>query len=239
MQALWRGMAETPASNLAGLCRLFEGAARAHATALGLGVEHLHEAGRAWVLARLSLRVNHMPADGSRVEVLTWPSRRTAGVRARRDFELLAPNGATLAQAESTWLVIDRSTHRPMRLPAWFSTFDYYPRDTSAPPLEWTVDAQAGGILLHRVVGEPDLDENHHVNNVTYVEWAMESLPPQLQSGWQARALDVEYTAEAFLGDPVEAEVRFEPTTGRLSQQFSTAGKRIARLASLWTTPQK
>lgn len=235
MEALWRGKAETPASSLAGLCRLFEGAARAHATALGLGVEHLHEAGRAWVLARLSLRVNHIPAAGDEVEVLTWPSRRTAGVRARRDFELLAPNGATLAEAESTWLVIDRSTHRPLRLPAWFSTFDYYPRDTSAPLLAWTLDAQAGGLLLHREVGEPDLDENRHVNNVTYVEWAMESLPPEVQSGWVARALDVEYAAEAFLGDRIIADVRFDPATGRLWQQFRLGDKPVARLASLWT----
>ncbi len=201
MDLIWREPRVLEAApSLTAICRLFEDAARRHATHLGLGVEHLHAAGRAWVLSRLSLRVHAMPAAGAPVDVLTWPSRRTAGVRAARDFELRGLSGALLAEAASIWLILDLKSRRPTRLPAELLGLKFPSQDTqvTCQPIP---ESSTPAVHFTRTVTESDLDENHHVNNVSYVAWSEPYLPPS------PAALDIEYLAEAFLGDPIDIAV--------------------------------
>jgi len=50
-----------------------------------------------------------------------------------------------------------------------------------------------------------DLDLNRHVNNVSYIEWVMGSLPPDIHDRAVLTDLEVNYIAEAFSGDRVLA----------------------------------
>jgi acyl-ACP thioesterase len=56
---------------------------------------------------------------------------------------------------------------------------------------------------------------NAHVNNVRYVEWAVESLPPEAVQGYELVALELHFRAETGHGEQVtvEAECR-EATDG-------------------------
>jgi acyl-ACP thioesterase len=186
------------AATLAALCRGFEQVATPHAGLLGVGIEHLHAEGRAWVLNRMSVRVERWPADGEMLDWTTWPSRRTAGIRAARDFELRASDGALRAAACSTWLVLDLKTRRPTRLPAHLLALTFPDGHAEA---DWPEGPATNGFttLARRTVVEADLDVNRHVNNVSYVAWAEEAL-----GGGRNRRLAIEYVGEAFLGDTVE-----------------------------------
>ncbi len=180
---------------------MFEDAARHHATHLGFGVADLHAGGKAWVLSRLALRVLRLPSAGERVAVGTWPSRRTAGVRAWRDLELRTAGGALLAEAASIWLIVDRGSKRVSRLPGEFSTLAFPGKDTGvAPDAGWEASGAADRVSSHLVV-EADLDENVHANNVSYVGWAWDALGG---GAGDCRRLDVDYLGEALLGDSVE-----------------------------------
>jgi len=201
MQMIWsERRAWTGAASLAALDRGLEQMATAHAAELGVGIERLHADGRAWVLSRISMRVDRWPVGGEMVEWRTWPSRRTSGVRATRDFELRAADGALLAAAESTWLILDLKTRRPARLPRYLLELPLPEHEAGAPWPEWPA---AGGFetVARRTVSEDDLDVNRHVNNVSYVVWAEQALGAGV-----FRRLAVEYLGEAFLGDAVAIE---------------------------------
>lgn len=52
---------------------LLQETAKNHAEVLGLGYEQMYRHGRAWVLARMRIRLEKMPLMGAVVQVLTWP----------------------------------------------------------------------------------------------------------------------------------------------------------------------
>ena len=70
------------------LCKLLQEAATAHAAKLGVAVESLREAGVAWVLSHLRLRVERWPGPDAEIVVKTWPEAANRLLVERR-FEVL------------------------------------------------------------------------------------------------------------------------------------------------------
>lgn len=239
MDLLWREPRNAPAgAGVAFLCRLFEDAARHHATHLGFGVEDLHRGGRAWVLGRFSLRIHGAPAASEAVEVATWPSRRTSGIRAWRDFELRAPGGGLLAEATSIWLILDLATRRPARLPAELLALPFPERDTGiAPPPAAREPAGPPSHIDNHTITAADLDENRHANNVAYVAWACAAAPPPLAATARVEELHAEYLGESFEGEQVRISTWEEPAGGprrRLTQRLECGERLVARVTTLW-----
>lgn len=239
MDLLWRESRVMPQpAGIPELCRLFEDAARHHATHLGVGVADLHSTGRAWVLGRFSLCVRSWPAPGQPVEVFTWPSRRTAGIRAWRDFELRSAAGELLAEAASIWVILDLATRRPIRLPDVFRALDFPARDTAiAPPAKWPEPVGPPSHLATHTVSAADLDENNHANNVAYIAWACAAAPPPLAAVSRIEQLHVDYLEETFAGETVAIAAWQEPHPDgsvRLNQRLECPPRRLTRVLSLW-----
>jgi acyl-CoA thioester hydrolase len=76
-------------------------------------------------------------------------------------------------------------------------------------------------------VGQADLDELQHVNNVRYVQWIQDIsrehwlnvAPPDLaeKALWVVRKHEIEYKEAAILGDMIEISTYIEATKGPLS----------------------
>ncbi len=201
----------------AGIARILEQAAAEHAAALGVGIGELRKSGHAWMLTQLGLRARRWPDPGEALEVLTWPSRRTAGARAWREFEVLSGSGEPLVEAASVWLVVDLERRRPVRLPRLLYALDYPDKHTSvrfAPLPEPPADHPR---VFHLKVEPEDLDINNHVNNVTWLEWAEAAVGAP-----EAAAVQIDFLEEARLGQEItlltwerkEAPERIQRITG-------------------------
>lgn len=213
---------------VADVCRLFETAAGEHAAALGAGIEALRAEGRAWMLVQLGLRAARWPGAGEEVEVRTWPSRRTAGARAWREFELLDGNGRILAEAASVWLIVDLARRRPVRLPRFLHELPFPERDTSVVFEDLPEPAPPPSRCASWRVEPAHLDVNEHVNNVTWIEWAEEA------AGWPRPVrLQADYVGEARLGETVSLET-WESWQGRRFVQLAAAGGRECVLLQWW-----
>lgn len=205
---------------VADVCRLFETAAGEHAAALGAGIERLRAEGRAWMLVQLGLRAARWPGAGEEVEVRTWPSRRTAGARAWREFELLDGEGRTLAEAASVWLIVDLARRRPVRLPRFLHELPFPPRDTSVGFEDPPEPAPPPSRCASWRVEPAHLDVNEHVNNVTWIEWAEEA------AGWPRPVrLQADFVGEARLAETVSFQT-WENWDGRRFVQVAAAGGR-------------
>ncbi len=186
------------------LCRYLQEAADSHCRWYGVSLAELLAAGRTWVLTRLALRLDALPLRGDEIVVETWGSGRLGGVRAYRDFRLFDGSGNAFGQAASVWLMLDRTTRRPVRLPEAVLRF----RNPDRPPDEEfdrvrlaapeRVDAEERFPVRWR-----DLDANGHANNVCYLEWAIETVPLELRRAGRLAALEVEFRGEALLGQEV------------------------------------
>jgi len=188
-------------------------AAGHHAAELGVSMQDLLDDGRAWVLARLRLKIDRLPKWEDDVVVETWPSGLDR-LYATREFVLHAGSdeGNVMARGTSAWLVIDTDRRRPLRPPAMLHSLDPPDRppalahDVSRdlPPPERADAASTFTVRYH------DLDVNRHVNNVRYLEWALETLPADVLDARRCQSLQLQFSAETTLGDTVRATAQIE-----------------------------
>ena len=54
-------------------------------------------------------------------------------------------------------------------------------------------------------VSYSNLDLNDHVNNVTYIEWLLDSIPLDFQRSYQLKELEILYLAEALYDDKLKS----------------------------------
>lgn len=208
-----------------------------HANQIGVGIGGLQEQGLTWVLVRMHLSLRApLPHWGASLLVTTWPSGARGALAATRDFHIATADGRTLAEANSEWLVLNRATLRPVRLPP--SVLSLAPRDTprvqlpAKPPIQMN-DAPIGQATFS--VRHIDLDQNDHVNNVHYSEWAFESLPAE----WRSRVLTglhITFKDSAHWGDAILSET-FLAGAGTLLHRVADAknpNRLFAEVGSTW-----
>ncbi len=186
---------------------LGEAAAR-HADALGVGIEVLMARGLTWVLVQQRIEVLHAPRLHHELEVETWPSGIDR-LAALREFRVRGEDGAELARAVSRWYVLDLATRRP-RPP--LEVLDASRFRIEAPRAAAPGDHKLGALerwerekRFH--VRYADIDRNLHVNNGSYLAWAIEAMPREVWESSRVAALEVQYRAEGVLGSAVLSRV--------------------------------
>lgn len=162
-------------ASVGALCRWLQDAAGGHAQAVGLASDDL-----LWVLAELRLRVDRYPIEGDRVEVSTWAAARLGGARGYRDFSLGDQAGKPIGEAATLWLLLDRMTRKPVRLPRSVLALREQGRDAVVLLEAGLVAAPPPDIPGHPCTARwHDLDPNGHVTNTRLVEWLLDASPAE------------------------------------------------------------
>ena len=193
-------------ARLTSMAHYFQEAAYHHATLLGLGYHHLERSGKVWVLARMKIGVVSMPEWDQEIIVETWP-RGTDRLFALRDYLVKDVSGITLAKASTSWLVLNRKNHRPVRFS--FDTLNIPVRNEgvfSGNPEK--IDAPDHWLPLgeHRVLYS-DLDVVGHVNNVKYIEWSLDALYAKNSHPGDIKTMEINYMKESSGNDTIELQM--------------------------------
>ena len=178
-----------------------------HARDLGWARDQLRELRLFWALVGLRIRMTRYPAWRETARVTTWPTGADR-IYAWRDFIVADAVGQPVGAATSAWLLVNEDTRRPIRMPQ--AMHDMAVRDQPralvhnfreklAPPMESEYEARFK-------VRRSDLDVNGHVNNVSFIDWAVESTPVAVAAAAQPEELLMEFHAEALLGAEVLAQ---------------------------------
>jgi acyl-ACP thioesterase len=177
------------------LCNYFQEAAGNHATRLGVGMQKLMEQRRSWVLSRMLIEMSAFPGWCDEVTVDTWPAgiERMFAIRLFR----LRCGGRMIGCGSSAWLLFDLDRRRPLR--------PDFARDLAVEGPELGLSALLSGKVEPPgqcpwqrpfTVRTSDLDMNQHVNNVNYIDWALEAVPPETRRSCRLRRLQIEFLAE-------------------------------------------
>ncbi|MFW5689099.1 MAG: acyl-[acyl-carrier-protein] thioesterase [Spirochaetota bacterium] len=207
------------------LLRMLQEAAWQHASLLGKGFHHRAEGELFWVLSRLRVRMERYPRWGERFTIRTFPVG-TERLFALREFSLHTEGGELLGRASSAWLVVDASRGRPVRPQPVVAdivvTESEYDGDTERfPALDETAAAAAARPIVAPVEHGPfpvryhDIDQYHHVNNASYLEWAIDALDASRPMGSQATELGVDFLKETLLADRYTVRVLTSDHTDR------------------------
>lgn len=202
-----------------------------HAEVNAFGFDDLVKQDSLWALARMKTSINRLPEWGSKVDVLTW-SRGAEGIYAYRDFELFGKSGERLAAAASQWLILDANTRRPRRTEEFKEhfpsnphrrVFDHpFPREqapTFTTPDSWFV------------IRLSDMDMNGHVNNVSYIRWAMDAFDIDFMKTHRLTDADVFFLAESKAGDTAGVSIiRLTDSEYHAALIRQSDGKPLARM---------
>ena len=208
-----------------------------HASRLGFGFHDLTAKGMIWVLSRYHVRFLSYPGWGARIRITTWPSGHQ-GIFALRDFEMTDAEGRALAAATSSWIMLNIKSKQPVRIEDHLSERVVLPQravDDSFAPLpacDGTGPEREFPVLFK------DLDLNRHVNHAIYIQWALETVPPEILKTKRPAEIEVAYKAEAFHGDTILSRVRTESADSGLSYLHGIfhkeKGAELTRLRTLW-----
>lgn len=187
------------------LCNFMQDAAGKNARALRISSKELHPRNYTWVLSRMALRMDAYPRWKDQLQIQTWPS----GVRrlfSLRDFFFADQENRCIGACVSAWLVMDTNTRRLVRMEPFIGKLKPADREhVLTNKLNKLPKLKNHDYTQRFTVSYTDLDTNAHVNNVSYIEWMMKSLPVAVQSTGMLSELEINFTTEALLEDCVIA----------------------------------
>jgi medium-chain acyl-[acyl-carrier-protein] hydrolase len=172
---------------------------------LGIGVEHLTDNHIFWVLYKWDININKFPKLYEKVKVRTW-SYSIKKFYAYRQFEIVNSAGEILVSANTLWFLMSTETRKPIRIPDYIPETYKTPKD---PEKELEIEKlfMPENIQFEKTfhVRYNDIDTNNHVNNVTYVDWALETVPLEISSEYSLKKVAVVYEKETGHGESIKS----------------------------------
>jgi medium-chain acyl-[acyl-carrier-protein] hydrolase len=144
-----------------------------HANLLGFGYNQLKEHNQFWVLSRLHVKMSRRPEWTEDFALETW-SRGTDGFFGFRDFNFVDKAGENIIQATSSWLVLDASSKRIVRLDD-FKNFPKYEESVFGENAGKVKSPISEAELQFTPVRFNEIDINQHFNSGRYIERIIDS----------------------------------------------------------------
>ena len=179
-------------------------AADFHSTERNFGMTRLNPIHKTWVLSRLAIEMEEMPAQYTRFTVETWVESAMRYFT-NRNFQVIGEDGRTLGYGRSIWAMIDTESRQPTDILAiddgaindWIESEKPCPiakgsrvKMTADAPLARTIDTYYN-----------DVDVNGHVNSIKYVEHTLDLFSTEWYASHRLRRFDIAYVAESHAGD--------------------------------------
>lgn len=192
------------------LLNYFEDIAMQNSSAVGVSMEYYDSNKRGFMLLSWEIRMFNWPSFNETITIITTP---TAFKRflANREYKVYNSKGELVAEANSVWIFTDTQARKPVSVPD-----ELYPRFGIAPDshkhftmLDSVKPIMTGDITAPIQVLQRDIDMNNHVNNVRYVEWALESIPRVWAETYYLKSIRVNYKRELYLEDRVHMVSNF------------------------------
>lgn len=185
-----------------GALRIMQEIAGLHSSSLGYGLNDAPQTGYAWLLLNWKLRIFSRPKWEETLTVNTW-SKSMNPLFAYRDIEILDSNKTLVAVGSSKWILFDINKKSLIKIPT--EVKDKFPSVDKSVFEENFVEKlkePENSIFSHEyIVQRRDIDTNHHVNNLNYLDYAYEALPENVFSNISFSNVEIMYKHEAKLGD--------------------------------------
>lgn len=189
------------------LIQLMQEAAMQHVIELGLSVWDIGKQGISWVIMRMDVEFIRLPMLGETIHIRTHGAGSDR-LFSYRDYRVWDAEQRVLAQASSSWLLMDTAKRKLVRIPREILTYKTPPPEDclERPARKIGNFSQASRTMYFRV-GWHHLDFNEHLNNIFYIQWILEVLGENILNHKHLKKLKILYKNEARLHDELVAEL--------------------------------
>jgi len=170
---------------------------------LGTSFDFLRELGQVWILNSWQIVFEKRPKVYEDISIRTW-AYDYSDVFGYRNYVLEDANGEVCAYANSVWVMTDAKTGRPTkaleRSRIGYSGEPRFEMDYQDRKIIMPIDMEE---IESFYVKRNQLDTHLHVNNVKYIEMALQYLPED----FELKQLRIQYIRSAILGDKITAKL--------------------------------
>ena len=179
-------------------------AADFHSTDRGFGMKYLMTIKRSWVLSRLAIEMEEMPAQYERFTIETWVESAMKFFTSR-NFCVSDGQGRVYGYGRSIWAMIDTESRQPTDILAidngainnWIVKDKDCPIDKGG-----RVKMDNMAELVHSIdTYYNDVDINGHINSVKYIEHVLDLWDIDWYREHAIKRFEIAYVAEAHQGD--------------------------------------
>jgi medium-chain acyl-[acyl-carrier-protein] hydrolase len=198
---------------------------------VGAGVEKVRDLGLFWVVMSYHFVFERMPRLGEKITIRTYPSPAKAFIYPRH-YCVYDEAGKLIIRGISLWALLDRKSHKPT-FPAK-NGIDPLPQSVEGE-LPWPPSLVLSGLPLieTRLVRYSDLDFNGHMNNVRYLDYALDSERSNFYDLHAIKEMQITFSSESQLGEEMNLYAKSEGENhyyqGKISERNVFAVKIITR----------
>ena len=162
-----------------------------------------------FVLTGWNMEIMRFPRWGEKIRITTWPSKFKS-MLANRTFVGHDESGNMVFKADSDWIFMDIAEKKPLRISQ--EMYDnYIPMKEALIGEKIRIKESEGFETLAKVahkVTRADIDTNHHVNNISYIAWAIDAVDDEYYFAHEPAKVMVKYSKECYLGEDLVIEVK-------------------------------
>ena len=165
-----------------------------------------------FVMTRMQVQMDSYPKWGDLVRFETWFAM-TGRMRASREWSITdCVTGERIGRATSTWVTINMKTRRLGKIADHtrerLATFQYTEENAFDPDmmqlkLPDLTSVTEVDVKVPQIARVSDMDMNGHINNVTYINWILETTPEQVLGNKRLYQIEIDYKNECTSGDLV------------------------------------
>ena len=179
-------------------------AADFHSNDRGYGVNYLNSVNKTWVLSRLSVELDKIPAIYEDFVVETWIDS-VIRYFTNRNFKITNKEGEGYGYGKSRGAMRDTTTRQPVDiLKTSNETISEYLETDYANPIKKSSRVKLDDDLKLQqsiLTTYSDIDINGHVNSIKYIEHILDLFPIEYYKKYRIKRFDIAYIMESHNND--------------------------------------
>ena len=185
-----------------GIMRMMQEAANLASTKCGYGITNMDDTGKTWVLLYWRIKIIENVKYNSDITIKTWTDF-SRGLYSNRKFEIYS-NKKKVAIADSKWLFVDTKNHSIQKITdELISLFGETKKELFTDDLNIRIKLSDTATKVYDYTPlRRDLDINGHVNNISFLDIAIEALPKELNN-IDFKYLTIIYKKEIMYGEKI------------------------------------
>lgn len=197
--------------NLKSLIGYLQEMAGAHSSKAGYGLNDIPQTHVTWLLLDWKVKMFSHPSYNEELTINTWP-RSLEKFYSYRDFEIFDNQNNLVAIASSKWLLINTEKQKIERVtPEIVNAFGLenkkvFDKNLNEKP---TVPSDLS-LNFTYAIQRRDIDTNGHVNNLHYIDFALETLPEDVYNATEFNNIEIHYKKEIKYGEKINCYYSFE-----------------------------
>lgn len=188
------------------ILKILENAGNSHSDKAGNNVLEGSSNGFAWILTDWLVKLDFFPKYGEKIKVVTWCHEGSSPFGICRDFELYTAD-KLCGKGTTRWVLYDLNTQRPAKVTQ--DLMDRYETESKSvfeeirlPKISVPEEFSNQQVLSAR---RTDIDFNHHVHNLVYIDYAMEVLPQEVFEKHDFKNIRITYKSAIKEGESFSA----------------------------------